>query len=232
MGPSGLKTMRGVVVRAVQGGRDAGFMHGGMKRVENEKKVVKRGYGDLGSGACCVTVLIEGKEIIISNFGDYKVVLCINGVAEALTRDHRAEREDERENRENKGGYEELHKGGWRVHGLLTVSQSIGDVHLKDWVPAEPDTKTVTLTPDMEYLVLASDEFEAKHEHYMAKRNKTTEKTKKKSHEDRRMASTSPKVLRVAKQFRKAVLYRPMIQNAKILKANLKGDEADQMVDH
>lgn len=55
------------------------------------------------------------------------------------------------------GGYVELHKGGWRIHGVLSVSRSIGDAHLKDWVPAEPDTKTLTLTPDMEYLVLASD---------------------------------------------------------------------------
>ncbi|KAG5610756.1 hypothetical protein H5410_022037 [Solanum commersonii] len=48
----------------------------------------------VGSGACCVTALIEGKEIIILNLGDCRVVLCRNGVAEALTRDHRAERED------------------------------------------------------------------------------------------------------------------------------------------
>ncbi|XP_049391524.1 probable protein phosphatase 2C 14 [Solanum stenotomum] len=104
-----------------------------------------------------VTALIEGKEIIISNKGDCRAVLCRNGVAEALTRDHRAEREDERKRIEDKGGYVELHKGGWRVHGVLTVSRSIGDAHLKDWVPAEPDTKTLSLTPDMEYLVLASD---------------------------------------------------------------------------
>ncbi|KAH0682649.1 hypothetical protein KY290_021237 [Solanum tuberosum] len=110
-----------------------------------------------GSGACCVTALIEGKEIIISNLGDCRAVLCRNGVAEALTRDHRAEREDERKRIEDKGGYVELHKGGWRVHGVLTVSRSIGDAHLKDWVPAEPDTKTLSLTPDMEYLVLTSD---------------------------------------------------------------------------
>ncbi|XVF43894.1 hypothetical protein PTKIN_Ptkin02bG0077600 [Pterospermum kingtungense] len=37
------------------------------------------------------------------------------------------------------------------------VSRSIGDAHLKDWVPAEPDTKIFQLTPAMEFLVLASD---------------------------------------------------------------------------
>lgn len=51
----------------------------------------------------------------------------------------------------------EIHRGTWRVHGTLAVSRSIGDAHLKDWVMAEPDTKVVCLTPDMQYLVLASD---------------------------------------------------------------------------
>ncbi|KAL3339363.1 hypothetical protein AABB24_028137 [Solanum stoloniferum] len=122
--------------------------------IKTDHQFLKQG---VGSGACCVTALIEGKEIIISNLGDCRAVLCRNGVAEALTRDHRAEREDERKRIEDKGGYVELHKGGWRVHGVLTVSRSIGDAHLKDWVPAEPDIKTLILTPDMEYLVLASD---------------------------------------------------------------------------
>lgn len=55
------------------------------------------------------------------------------------------------------GGFVQLHRGAWRVHGILAVSKSIGDAHLKDWVTAEPDTKVITLTKDMEYLVLASD---------------------------------------------------------------------------
>jgi len=37
------------------------------------------------------------------------------------------------------------------------MSRCIGDAHLKDWVLAEPDTKILKLTPDMEFLVLASD---------------------------------------------------------------------------
>ncbi|KAG5580597.1 hypothetical protein H5410_051224, partial [Solanum commersonii] len=50
-------------------------------------------------------------------------------------------------------------------------------------------------------------EFEAKHRHYLAKRNKTTEKTKKRRNEDRlmhwanrRMALTLPKVQSVHRQ--------------------------------
>ncbi|CAN0896293.1 Probable protein phosphatase 2C 14 [Linum grandiflorum] len=109
------------------------------------------------SGACCVTALIKGDEVVVSNVGDCRAVLCRGGVAEALTTDHRAEREDERERIENQGGYVEIHRGTWRVHGILSVSRSIGDAHLKAWVSAEPDTKILQLKPDMEFLVLASD---------------------------------------------------------------------------
>lgn len=111
----------------------------------------------LGSGACCVTALIEKNEIVISNVGDCRAILCRGGVAEALTKDHRAGQVDERKRIESKGGYVEIHRGAWRVHGILSVSRSIGDAHLKDWVLAEPDTKTLNLDRDMEYLILASD---------------------------------------------------------------------------
>ncbi|XVE85175.1 hypothetical protein DITRI_Ditri17bG0070400 [Diplodiscus trichospermus] len=133
---------------------------------EGKEEAVKAGYlktdedflkQDIASGTCCVTALIESEDIVISNLGDCRAVLARGGVAEALTTDHKAEQEDERKRIENKGGYVEFHRGAWRVHGILSVSRSFGDAHLKDWVVAEPDTKILQLTPDMEFLVLASD---------------------------------------------------------------------------
>ncbi|KAL2510276.1 putative protein phosphatase 2C 14 [Forsythia ovata] len=122
--------------------------------LKTDEEFLKQG---LGSGACCVTAMIEGQKMVVSNLGDCRAVLCRGGMAEALTTDHRAGQEDERKRIEDKGGYVEIHRGTWRVHGILSVSRSIGDAHLKDWVLAEPDTKVICLTPDMEYLVLASD---------------------------------------------------------------------------
>lgn len=122
--------------------------------LKTDREFLKQG---LGSGACCVTALIEENEIVVSNLGDCRAVLSRNGVAEALTKDHKAERADEREMIEKKGGYVEIHRGAWRVHGVLSVSRSIGDAHLKNWVLAEPETKTLEMTPDMEFLILASD---------------------------------------------------------------------------
>ncbi|WOH16592.1 hypothetical protein DCAR_0936150 [Daucus carota subsp. sativus] len=148
-------------------------LHGNIKEMldkvpENgdKEEAVKLGYlktdqdflkQGVSSGACCVTALIEGNELIVSNVGDCRAVLCRAGTADAITKDHRASEEDERKRIEDKGGYVEMHRGAWRVHGVLSVSRSIGDAHLKNWVLAEPDTKILHLTSDMEYLVLASD---------------------------------------------------------------------------
>ncbi|GLT36646.1 hypothetical protein SLA2020_110100 [Shorea laevis] len=133
---------------------------------EEKEEAVKAGYlktdeeflkQDSAGGACCVTALIEGQDIVVANVGDCRAVLCRGGVAEALTTDHKPEKEDERNRIENKGGYVLMHRGAWRVHGILSISRSIGDAHMKSWIPAEPDTKILQMTQDMEFLVLASD---------------------------------------------------------------------------
>ncbi|KAK9117322.1 hypothetical protein Sjap_016269 [Stephania japonica] len=113
---------------------------------------------DKVSGTCCVTCLVEEKEITVSNLGDCRAVLGrVDGTAEALTKDHKAGDEDERRRVEQMGGYVVERQGCWRVHGDLAISRSIGDAHLKRWVLAEPDTKVLNITPDMEFLILASD---------------------------------------------------------------------------
>jgi serine/threonine protein phosphatase PrpC len=47
--------------------------------------------------------------------------------------------------------------GRWRVEGVLAVSRAIGDVNLKPYVTCDPEITTHTLTPDDQYLILASD---------------------------------------------------------------------------
>lgn len=108
-------------------------------------------------GACCVTALIQKGGLTVSNTGDCRAVLSRAGTAEALTSDHRASREDERERIENLGGFVVNNRGTWRVQGSLAVSRGIGDAHLKQWVVADPDTRTLLVDPQCEFLVLASD---------------------------------------------------------------------------
>ncbi|KAJ6948628.1 protein phosphatase 2C 25 [Populus alba x Populus x berolinensis] len=135
----------------------------------DEKEIedaVKHGYlntdaqflkEDCRGGSCCVTALIRKGNLVVSNAGDCRAVMGRGGVAEALTTDHRPSREDEKDRIESMGGYVDLIHGTWRIQGSLAVSRGIGDRDLKQWVIAEPDTKIVTIKPEDEFLILASD---------------------------------------------------------------------------
>nr|ABK21709.1 unknown [Picea sitchensis] len=112
---------------------------------------------EVGSGTCCVTALIINGNLVVSNAGDCRAVISRDGVSEALTCDHRAGREDERQRIENLSGIVDLHHGVWRVQGSLAVSRAIGDLHMKEWITAEPDTRKIEITSDCEFLILASD---------------------------------------------------------------------------
>jgi len=112
---------------------------------------------EVGSGTACVTALIIDGNLVVSNAGDCRAVISRNGASEALTCDHRAGREDERQRIENLGGIVDLRHGVWRVQGSLAVSRAIGDSHMKEWITAEPETRKIEITSDCEFLILASD---------------------------------------------------------------------------
>ncbi|CAF1828504.1 unnamed protein product [Brassica oleracea var. botrytis] len=128
---------------------------------------VKRGYlttdaafldgEDVKGGSCCVTAMVRDGNLVVSNAGDCRAVMSVGGVAEALSSDHRPSRDDERERIETTGGYVDTFNGVWRIQGSLAVSRGIGDVHLKRWVIAEPETKMLRIDQDHEFLILASD---------------------------------------------------------------------------
>ncbi|XP_057523217.1 probable protein phosphatase 2C 30 [Amaranthus tricolor] len=127
---------------------------------------IKNGYlaadeeflkGNATGGVCCVTALVQHGSLIVSNVGDCRAVISKAGVAEPLTNDHNPSREDEKLRIESKGGYVDCCNGVWRIQGSLAVSRAIGDQHLKQWVTAEPDTQILTIKPDFQFLILASD---------------------------------------------------------------------------
>ncbi|XP_043697965.1 probable protein phosphatase 2C 25 [Telopea speciosissima] len=112
---------------------------------------------DLRGGTCCVTALITKGDLVVSNAGDCRAVMSRVGIAEALTLDHRPSRVDEKERIEALGGYVDSCHGVWRLQGSLAVSRGIGDRSLKEWVTAEPETKVLKISPECEFLILASD---------------------------------------------------------------------------
>ncbi|KAF3320204.1 putative protein phosphatase 2C 32 [Carex littledalei] len=131
-----------------------------------KEEAVRSGYlrtdedflkGDTKGGACCLTALLHKGNLVISNAGDCRAVLCRGGQAEALTSDHKLSRLDERERVEQLGGFVHCRRGIWRLQGSLAVSRGIGDMFYKQWVTPEPDTSTIKIDSESEFLILASD---------------------------------------------------------------------------
>ncbi|XP_077239450.1 putative protein phosphatase 2C 25 [Tasmannia lanceolata] len=146
---------------------DKNIMNEVMKRGDEKmEEAVKNGYlttdleflkEEVQSGTCCVTALIRNGNLVVSNVGDCRAVMSRGGVAEALTVDQKPSRKDERDRIVNLGGYVDCCRGVWRIQGSLAVSRGIGDLHLKQWAIAEPETKILRIEPDCEFLILASD---------------------------------------------------------------------------
>ncbi|MBA0814521.1 hypothetical protein Gohar_020348, partial [Gossypium harknessii] len=84
---------------------------------------------DVGGSTCCVTAMIHKGDLVVSNPGDCRA-----------------------------GGYVDFCHGVWRIQGSLAVSRAIGNKHLKQWVIAEPETKSLKIQPECEFLILASDD--------------------------------------------------------------------------
>ena len=47
--------------------------------------------------------------------------------------------------------------GVWRVLGSHSISRAIGDLHMKEWIISEPETKMHRLTSDCDFLIIAFD---------------------------------------------------------------------------
>eukprot|EP00667_Euglena_gracilis_P000142 EG_transcript_142 len=96
--------------------------------------------------------------LVTANLGDCRIVLCSNGEAVNLTRDHKPSDEEERRRIEELGGEVVFNSGAWRVNGVLTVSRALGSVRsCQKFLSCIPDITTHKITPADQFAVIASD---------------------------------------------------------------------------
>ncbi|KVI06988.1 protein phosphatase 2C 37-like [Cynara cardunculus var. scolymus] len=107
-------------------------------------------------GSTAVVAVVTPNEIVVSNCGDSRAVLCRNGVAIPLSSDHKPDRPDELTRIEEAGG-RVIYWDGARVLGVLAMSRAIGDNYLKPYVIPEPEVTVTERTAEDECLILASD---------------------------------------------------------------------------
>mmetsp|Transcript_3202 Transcript_3202/g.8200 ORF Transcript_3202/g.8200 Transcript_3202/m.8200 type:complete len:360 (-) Transcript_3202:90-1169(-) len=114
-----------------------------------------------GTTAVVVAISPDGR-LTCANAGDSRAVLCRNGVAVNLSEDHKPHNPGELARIRKAGSIVE----GQRVNGMLAVSRAIGDIDFKQnvkmqlakqAVTAYPDIRTMELTTEDEFVLVACD---------------------------------------------------------------------------
>jgi protein phosphatase 1G len=117
-------------------------------------------------GSTAVLAMIRNKEIVVANAGDSRAILCRNGMAVDLSRDHKPESPRERGRIENAGGRVSVVGPCHRVDFGLNLSRALGDFLYKrnadlpareQKITAEPDIITETLSDQDEFIILGCD---------------------------------------------------------------------------
>eukprot|EP01028_Stygiella_incarcerata_P012820 TRINITY_DN80494_c0_g1_i1.p1 TRINITY_DN80494_c0_g1~~TRINITY_DN80494_c0_g1_i1.p1 ORF type:complete len:402 (-),score=96.99 TRINITY_DN80494_c0_g1_i1:410-1615(-) len=104
-------------------------------------------------------ILTPDDSLYVSHTGDSRGVICnTKKGATTITVDHKPDRPDEMHRIQSSGGFVNLEFGTWRVNGILAMSRAFGDSMLKlCGVVSDPDLIHRKLSPEDEYLVLATD---------------------------------------------------------------------------
>ncbi|GLT98516.1 hypothetical protein SLE2022_160180 [Rubroshorea leprosula] len=126
----------------------------GFERVDND--VLREEVASEIIGSTAVVVVVSGCQIITSNCGDSRAVLCRGNETIPLTVDQKPDRQDELLRIESEGG-KVINWNGARVLGVLAMSRAIGDRYLRPWIIPVPETTFMTRTDEDECLILASD---------------------------------------------------------------------------
>lgn len=112
---------------------------------------------DPNSGSTAVVCIVRSvgpkKYLYTANCGDARAVLCRNGRAQRLSKDHKATDAEEVARIEAVGGFV-LRS---RVMGVLAVARSFGDFVLKKYVTAEPFTSATKLDSTCQFVIVACD---------------------------------------------------------------------------
>ncbi|KAF6164259.1 hypothetical protein GIB67_010229 [Kingdonia uniflora] len=107
-------------------------------------------------GSTAVVIALSACQIIVSNCGDSRAVLCRGSQTIPLTVDHKPDRKDELERIEKADG-KVINWKGARVFGVLAMSRAIGDKYLRPWIIPVPEVTFTTRSDEDECLVIASD---------------------------------------------------------------------------
>lgn len=107
-----------------------------------------------------VCLLRNGIELAVAHVGDARAILCREGKAERLTKDHHPDDSKEKARIKSCNGFvSENSLGVPQVNGRLAMTRSIGDIELKQYgVTAEPELRSIEVRHGQDaFIVLLTD---------------------------------------------------------------------------
>lgn len=123
----------------------------------NDEILKREAVNQCEGGSTAITLLVRKGIAYFCNTGDCRAIIVSRKGVTALTTDHKATNEQEKQRIEEAGGIVLYVHGVPRVNGRLAVSRAFGDSELKEVVIPTPDITTHELTADDDFIVLASD---------------------------------------------------------------------------
>jgi serine/threonine protein phosphatase PrpC len=134
----------------------------------NENQALLKVFEKHSGGTTATVVLIADGVLYCANVGDSRCVLARKDkqgyTALRCSRDHSFKDKQERTRVIEGGGDVDGNRVYTRGHGI-NMTRALGDFDFKtpynqakdDWISAIPDIRSIKLTPDLDFLVLASD---------------------------------------------------------------------------
>ncbi len=107
-------------------------------------------------GSTATVAVIKNAKIFVANAGDSRAVLCRDGEAIPLSKDHKPSRQMKWQRIIKAFGLCDVVLGD-RVQGVLAVSRALGDKVLNPYVIPEPEITQTRVDPQHEFLILACD---------------------------------------------------------------------------
>lgn len=137
----------------------AGFLHNSF--LATHESFCKQ-YPEKRDGSCALVAVLHQNMLWIANAGDSRAVRCCAGKAQALSIDHKPSRSDETERIRKAGGTIMYEDEVCRVRNrsctyALAVSRSLGDMAYSGLVIPDPEMRSIELTKQDEFLILACD---------------------------------------------------------------------------
>lgn len=125
--------------------------------VEN---LVEKNKNSLNMGSTSLVVMHyenAGRQYLtVINLGDSRCLMCRNGFAHSLTKDHKPHWPEEKERINNIGGKINFDGYCWRI-GSLSVSRAFGDVDTKPFVSHTPEVFKYKIEREDKFMVICCD---------------------------------------------------------------------------